>query len=699
MKNALFLLAFIFLFPPLYGQGDPEARKTLAKELIAFSNFSEALTVLRNDRELRLRDKEARFLIAVCLYQLNTLDEAEDLLVDQIENEKEPYAECWLFLGKVFHARHQFAEAARYYKIYLRRTSEQHPNRRMVLDEIRRCSNGLQLQYSESQVFVESLGPEVNTPYDEFGAIPSRNYQTRLYFSSRRPGNVGGPRTPQGQVDQRYGSFSSDIYAASNEGGQWGKVESLHHLLNSPQHEVILDFNEDGSVMYFFQGNNWYNGRVLLDTFRQDGNRMLSSDPFLGPIETVFDQAAPHFVNPGTVIFPSRRPGGYGGLDLYITTLAQGRWSTPENLGPTVNSPYDETTPFLARDGRTLYFSSNRSDKSIGGYDVFKSVYFSEHNLWTVPQNLGLPVNSAADDTHFRLTNDGFSALLTSSRKDGMGERDLYIAYYQNLFRELEPPANLAQTFLHQFSTPALPVHVAVAPPAPAPAPRMEAPRSGGDEVLPLFFDTQNDIFRKENLQNLDRLADRLQASPEQKLVIAGHGKKQTASPAAAFQLVKDVALIGEYLAAKGVARERIRVVGQCDNLQARGEISGQSAVFLIIGQDDTPPLRSGMENAPFCYRIEAIKTFGEDENALGQLPEIMVEKPLDQPFYYYFTGFFNTYAEAADWRRQKKETLPLQQAAIVPFIHGWRMDKAMADHYASEFPDLKNYLAGETKK
>lgn len=696
MKYFLFLLALASLSPAVYGQEDLETRKALAKDLIAFSKFSEALTVLRNDRELRLRDKEGRFLIAVCLYQVNDLNEAEDLLVQQIEEEKAPYAECWLFLGKIFHARHQFSEAARYYKIYLRRTSAQHPNRRMVLDEIRRCANGLRQQYSDNRVFVESLGPDVNTPYDEFGAIPSPNFQTRLYFSARRPGNIGGPRTPQGKVDQRYGTYYSDIYSASNEAGRWGGVQSLHHLLNSPQHEAILDFNQDGSVMYFFQGNNWYNGRILLDTFRREQDRRLRSDPFLGPVETVLDQAAPHFVNANTVIFPSRRANGFGGLDLYITTYAGGRWSAPENLGPAINSPYDETTPFLAPDGRTLYFSSNRSDKSIGGYDVFKSVYFAEHDLWSIPQNQGLPINSSADDTHFRLTNDGFSALFTSSRKDGPGGRDLYVAYYQDFLREQEPPASLAQTYFYRSAAPA--TNALSAGPQ-APSVPMGAPRTRkGDVPWPIPFREQADLFKKENLESMDRIAALLQATPEQYLLIDARGPFREAAPAAAYALVKDASMLGEYLAGKGIARTRIRVLGQAGELRSKGAAEERSADFHFINRRQSAA--TSASGASFCYRIQVARAVGaEVGEAVEGLPQLTVEKPLDEPFYYYWTGSFDTYAEALAWWEENRQTNRLPDAMIVPFFNGWSMNKELAAQYQEAFPDLRQYLDAVSKK
>ena len=684
-----------------YGQGDPEQRKQLAKELIIFENYAEALTVLYNDRELRLRDKETRFLMAVCQFQINQLDEAEAILTSQIENEKDPFPECWLYLGKIFHARHQFAEAARYYKLFLQRIPEQHPSRTMIADEIRRCSNGIRLQYWESRVFVENLGPSVNTSADEFGAVPSPNFQTRLYFSTRRPGNIGGRRTAQGSLDERFGTFSCDIFTAVNEGGVWGSTKPLHYLLNSPRHEILLDFNGDGSVMYFYQGSDWYNGSIIVDTFQQAEVRRLRSDPFLGPADAIVDQAAPQFVNARTVIFPSRKPGGFGGLDLYISSLADGRWSNPENLGPAINSPYDETTPFLAADGRTLFFSSNRPDRSIGGFDVFKSVYLSDYKMWMRPENMGLPVNSAGDDTHFRLAPDGFSAFFTSSRKDGMGMRDIYLAYFSDFLTEQEPPETPGQTFFPQFPEPAPPYASGSEN-----KPRHDAPRGTPLMLRPLFFNLQSDIFSPQNREILD-LVDRLLQDSDASLLILAHGRSGPSASQSLFSAANAAAPVVDYFLSKGIGPERLSVRGQLDELPADTQPFQFAVDFFLSSMPDAADgvevrhlvSQTGLPEGSLAYRVKIAMLNGPfPGHLMDGLPFPVVERYASNPSYHYFAGVFPTYAEAAQWRQTHLSHLGLQNAPVTPYVGEWPLSEETLPRYLDSYPDLHNYLSGRSR-
>ena len=110
------------------------------------------------------------------------------------------------------HAQHRFSDATREYKTYLKAIPFDHEHRKMVVDAIRRCSNGLNLQYNSSKGVVENLGRQINTEFDEFNPIPSPNYSEKLYFSSIRPGNMGGARNEYGQTDEQRGQFFSDMF-------------------------------------------------------------------------------------------------------------------------------------------------------------------------------------------------------------------------------------------------------------------------------------------------------------------------------------------------------------------------------------------------------------------------------------------------------------------------------------------------------
>ncbi|MGZ5190823.1 MAG: OmpA family protein, partial [Flavisolibacter sp.] len=123
--------------------------------------------------------------------------------------------------------------------------------------------------------------------------------------------------------------------------------------------------------------------------------------------------------------FASRRPGGYGGSDLYVSHLQpNGRWSDPENLGPEVNTSSDETEPFMHADNQTLYFVSN----GLIGYgeaDIFLMRKTSE-GKWSKPENLGYPINTINIDGTLVIAADGVTTYFASNRSDSKGGLDIY---------------------------------------------------------------------------------------------------------------------------------------------------------------------------------------------------------------------------------------------------------------------------------
>ncbi|MDD5570934.1 MAG: OmpA family protein, partial [Bacteroidales bacterium] len=104
-----------------------------------------------------------------------------------------------------------------------------------------------------------------------------------------------------------------------------------------------------------------------------------------------------------------------------------GNWSEAVNIGPVINTNYDEESVFIHPDGKTLYFSS-KGHKTMGGYDVFFSVY--ENGVWSEPVNLGSPVNSPYDDVFFVLSASAQHGYFASDRENGFGDMDLYKMTY-----------------------------------------------------------------------------------------------------------------------------------------------------------------------------------------------------------------------------------------------------------------------------
>jgi hypothetical protein len=126
------------------------------------------------------------------------------------------------------------------------------------------------------------------------------------------------------------------------------------------------------------------------------------------------------------IYFSSNRPGGLGGKDLYrIKKLPNGTWSPPLNLGPSVNSAYDDDAPFLHPDGVTLFYSS-KGHNSMGEYDVFKSVWDPHTNQFSQAENLGHPINDVGNDIFFVLSVDGQRGYYSSLKEGSSGGMDIY---------------------------------------------------------------------------------------------------------------------------------------------------------------------------------------------------------------------------------------------------------------------------------
>jgi outer membrane protein OmpA-like peptidoglycan-associated protein len=132
-----------------------------------------------------------------------------------------------------------------------------------------------------------------------------------------------------------------------------------------------------------------------------------------------------------TLYFASDRPGGFGGIDLYVTRRdpKTGVWSKPQNLGPKINTPGDEKTPFIHSDSETLYFSSN-GRAGFGGYDIYY-VRKDDKGEWLEPENIGSPINGSGDDTGFFVSTDTKTGYFFSFdegkvRGRGIGRYDMY---------------------------------------------------------------------------------------------------------------------------------------------------------------------------------------------------------------------------------------------------------------------------------
>lgn len=221
---------------------------------------------------------------------------------------------------------------------------------------------------------------------------------------------------------------NEDFFISEKKAGEWSSPVSLSDKINTAKfNEGAQSISADGKYL-FFTGCNRPDGLGRCDIYvsHKEGNSW--GEPFnLGaPLNTPYWESQPTISPDGnTLYFVSNRPGGLGGYDIWKSTLkADGYWSSPENLGPEINTLYDENTPFIHSDGKTLYFSSD-GWPGMGNKDIFLS-RMTENGHWSVPENLGYPINTFNEETGLIVTPDGTEGLFSSNLKGGYGDMDIY---------------------------------------------------------------------------------------------------------------------------------------------------------------------------------------------------------------------------------------------------------------------------------
>jgi len=265
--------------------------------------------------------------------------------------------------------------------------------------------------------YIKNLGSLINTPYPEYAQVVL-NHDSTLIFTSRRP------TSQKGKVQFPTGIYYEDMFQSQKDkNGQWGPPSLFSAQLQVRPSRLNLAsvcISGDEKTLFIFHkgmiyeshrnGNTWSKiGRV--------GEKIKSIKKYMPSVFLSFD---------GRQLFlVSDRKGGYGGRDIYVSAKDdKGIWSTPQNLGPDVNTSFDEDAPFLMPDNKTLFFSSKGHD-GLGGYDIFKTV--NENGKWSKPINVGAPINSSADDIFFTYDTASKKGYFSSSRiNEGYGDMDLY---------------------------------------------------------------------------------------------------------------------------------------------------------------------------------------------------------------------------------------------------------------------------------
>ncbi len=205
--------------------------------------------------------------------------------------------------------------------------------------------------------------------------------------------------------------------------GKWSAPVNITPELQSDGDFYISCLSADGKMLFLSRDDN-YNSDIYYSTF--NGDSWSKTIKLNRNVNTKYWESHAFLSDDGEqLIFASDRPGGFGGLDLYLTRKVNGDWGPPVNLGPEINTPFNEDRPFLVNKARTLFFSS-QGHQNMGGYDIFRSD-LQTNGLWSKPKNLGYPFNTPDDDLFFMPVGDGKSGYYSKLKESaGYGKEDIY---------------------------------------------------------------------------------------------------------------------------------------------------------------------------------------------------------------------------------------------------------------------------------
>jgi outer membrane protein OmpA-like peptidoglycan-associated protein/tetratricopeptide (TPR) repeat protein len=329
-------------------------------------------------------------------------------------------ADIYYHLGRAHHLNEDFTNAIKNYNLFLDVTNKESELIEHTEKRISQCGIAKKLMATPKDVTVENLGDSINTEFADFSSNISLDGRA-LYFTSRRPWEDGASN---GFKDPMLNHYSEDIYQASLADNDAWNSPSRMDMCKPQFNEASVSVSIDERRVYTYNDKKGQGDIYFSDL--KNGSFSPIAPVGKSGVNTESRWETHYTVSPDgkMVFFVSDKESGYGKRDIYFMEEKEGKWSEPKNIGGTINSKWDEDAPFMGLDNNILYFSSNDST-SMGEFDVFMSVR-DENGIWSAPINLGYPINSVGDDLFYTHTADGKKAYLSSFRKGGNGEKDIY---------------------------------------------------------------------------------------------------------------------------------------------------------------------------------------------------------------------------------------------------------------------------------
>lgn len=418
LKYILSIFLFVFVCQEVDAAkiNSKKSEKLLAKALIAYRSgeLIETESLLLKSLEADSTNLQAYLLLADISSDTKNIDLQIWALSKVIEIDGEAYPEAYKYLAEACSRNEDFGAAIENWNKYNKETD--YHDSMLVYSSIDKCRGALKIKENERNIEIIHLDSTINTDQNEYWPVISTD-DSILYFT---------------RLIAEQGSYAYErLYYSKWHNSFWNFAEQMLLSDNNTINEGALSMTADGN-MIFLTACSSDGGLGSCDIYymlKVDGN-WISSKNAGAPLNTKFWEAQPSVSAYGDkVYFTSNRPGGLGGSDIWVCDIERSAednliFSEPVNLGIGVNSKNNDYSPFIHADDKTLYFASE-GRHGVGKSDLFIARFDGE--VWSDAINLGIPINSKANDDGLVISPSGKVAVFASNREGAIdGSMDLF---------------------------------------------------------------------------------------------------------------------------------------------------------------------------------------------------------------------------------------------------------------------------------
>ncbi|MBN2681599.1 MAG: PD40 domain-containing protein [Bacteroidales bacterium] len=441
MKQIVKLFLILFLFVgQAHSQDDEQIREWFidAEYYFLYENFDKAIPLYTKIHEKDPTNSNINYRLGLCYLHLPNEKGNKTRSIPYLERaskditkkynegshkERKAPDEALFYLGNAYRYAHNFEKAIETYRNFLEYLDVGDIYYiEFVEREIQACYNAEELLRLPINLEAESFSEKINSVATiENCPVVSADESTMVF--TRGESNTFSPDIALGVINYDY--KMDNIFFSQKIDDKWSEPINISKDVNATKKTAPVTISADGKFLYLVSDDN-DDGNIYVSEYKK--GKWTAMKKLNKNINTKNWESHASLTKDGkTLYFTSDRPGGYGGLDVYRSDLdASGDWGPPVNLGPTINTPYDEETPFILDDGKTLYFSS-QGHYSMGGFDIFHSTMIGD-NQWSTPLNIGYPINTVGNDLFYLPRANGEYAFfpLNNNDRENIGNNDIY---------------------------------------------------------------------------------------------------------------------------------------------------------------------------------------------------------------------------------------------------------------------------------